>query len=99
MAVLHLVHLLQQVQQDNVKNVKAQASYFMGYLRLFIIVVLPVMYICNCYVTGYDACGVFRAMHLHTPGPIFAYRGIKNPLLCSHIGGGSQSLSPAYEQA
>lgn len=67
MAVLHLVHLLQQVQQDNVKNVKAQASYFMGYLRLFIIVVLPVMYICNCYVTGYDACGVFRAMHLHTP--------------------------------
>ena len=60
-----------------------------------------------------DAYGLFRAMHYHiyaplrsvrnmchwhiAPYPIFAYRGIKIPLLCSYRGG-SQGLSTTYEQ-
>ena len=42
----------------------------------------------------FDAYGLFRAAHSH----IFAYRGIIIPLLCSYWGG-SQGLSPTYEQA
>ena len=62
----------------------------------------------------FDAYGLFRAAHSHVsaplrpvldmchwhiaPYPIFAYRGIIIPLLCSYRGG-SQGLSPTYEQA
>ena len=62
----------------------------------------------------FDAYGLFRATHSHVsaplrsvlnmchwhiaPYPIFAYRGIIIPLLCSYRGG-SQGLSPTYEQA
>ena len=62
----------------------------------------------------FDAYGLFRATHSHVsaplrsvldmchwhiaPYPIFAYRGIIIPLLCSYQGG-SQGLSPTYEQA
>ena len=62
----------------------------------------------------FDAYGLFRATHSHfsaplrsvlnmchwhiAPYPIFAYRGIIIPLLCSYRGG-SQGLSPIYEQA
>ena len=61
-----------------------------------------------------DAYGLFRATHSHfyaplrsvlnmchwhiAPYPLFAYRGIIIPLLCSYRGG-SKSLSPTYEQA
>ena len=61
-----------------------------------------------------DAYGLFRATHSHVsaplrsvlnmchwhiaPYPIFAYRGIIIPLLCLYRGG-SQGLSPTYEQA
>ena len=61
-----------------------------------------------------DAYGLFRATHSHVsaplrsvldmchwhiaPYPIFAYRGIIIPLLCSYRGG-SKGLSPTYEQA
>ena len=62
----------------------------------------------------FDAYGLLRAMHSRfyaplrsvlnmchwhiTPYPLFAYRGIIIPLLCSYRGG-SKSLSPTYEQA
>ena len=62
----------------------------------------------------FDAYGLLRATHSHfyaplrsvlnmchwhiAPYPIFAYRGIIIPLLCSYRGG-SQGLSPTYEQA
>ena len=62
----------------------------------------------------FDAYGLFRAAHSHVsaplrpvldmchwhiaPYPIFAYRGIIIPLLCSYRGG-AQGLSPTYEQA
>ena len=46
----------------------------------------------------FDAYGLFRAMHTHNPSPLFAYRGIIIPLLCSYRGG-SKGLSPTYEQA
>ncbi len=45
-----------------------------------------------------DAYGLLRATHSHNPTPIFAYRGIIIPLLCSYRGG-AQGLSPTYEQA
>ena len=42
---------------------------------------------------------VLGMCHRHiAPYPIFAYRGIIIPLLCSYRGG-SQGLSPTYEQA
>ena len=47
---------------------------------------------------NHDAYGLFRATHSHNPPPIFAYRGIYIPLLCSYRGG-SQGLSPTYERA
>jgi len=34
-----------------------------------------------------DAYGLLRATHSHNPTPIFAYRGIIIPLLCSYRGG------------
>ena len=62
----------------------------------------------------FDAYGLFRATHSHfsaplrsvlnmchwhiAPYPLFAYRGIIIPLLCSYRGG-SKGLSPTYEQA
>ena len=46
----------------------------------------------------FDTYGLFRATHSHNPHPIFAYRGIIIPLLCSYWGG-SQGLSPTYERA
>ena len=62
----------------------------------------------------FDAYGLFRATHSHVsaplrsvldmchwhiaPYPIFAYRGIIIPLLCSYRGG-SQGHTPTYEQA
>ena len=62
----------------------------------------------------FDAYGLLRATHSHVsaplrfvldmchwhiaPYPIFAYRGIIIPLLCSYQGG-SYGLSPTYEQA
>ena len=62
----------------------------------------------------FDAYGLLRAMHSRfyaplrsvlnmchwhiAPYPLFAYRGIIIPLLCSYRGG-SKSLSPTYEQA
>ena len=64
-------------------------------------------------VPNYDAYGLFRALHSHNPfyapvgakhvplahsTPVFAYRGIIIPLLCSYLGG-SQGLSSTYEQA
>ena len=65
-------------------------------------------------VPDFDAYGLFRAAHSHfyaplrsvlnmchwhiASYPIFAYRGIIIPLLCSYRGG-SQGLSPTYEQA
>ena len=49
-------------------------------------------------VPNYDAYGLFRALHSHNPPPVFAYRGIVIPLLCSYRGG-SQGLSSTYEQA
>jgi len=64
-------------------------------------------------VPNYDAYGLFRALHSHNPfyapvgakhvplahsTPVFAYRGIIIPLLCSYRGG-SQGLSSTYEQA
>ena len=45
-----------------------------------------------------DAYGLLRATHSHNPTPIFAYRGIIIPLLCSYRGG-ARGLSPTYEQA
>ena len=47
---------------------------------------------------NYDAYGLFRASALLQSSPIFAYRGIIIPLLCSYRGG-SQGLSSTYEQA
>ena len=42
---------------------------------------------------------VLNMCHWHiAPYPLFAYRGIIIPLLCSYRGG-SKSLSPTYEQA
>ena len=62
----------------------------------------------------FDTYGLLRATHYHVsaplrsvlnmchwhiaPDPIFAYRGIIIPLLCSYRVG-SQGLSPTYEQA
>ena len=46
----------------------------------------------------FDAYGLLRAMHSHNPSPLFAYRGIIIPLLCSYRGG-SYGLLPTYEQA
>ena len=62
----------------------------------------------------FDTYGLLRATHSHVsaplrsvldmchwhiaPYPIFAYRGIIIPLLCSYRGG-SQGLSPTYERA
>ena len=62
----------------------------------------------------FDAYGLLRATHSHVsaplrsvlnmchwhiaPYPLFAYRGIIIPLLCSYRGG-SQGLSSTYEQA
>ena len=62
----------------------------------------------------FDTYGLLRATHSHVsaplrsvldmchwhiaPYPIFAYRGIIIPLLCSYRGG-SKGLSPTYEQA
>ena len=46
----------------------------------------------------FDTYGLFRATHYSQSYPIFAYRGIIIPLLCSYRGG-SQGLSPTYEQA
>ena len=62
----------------------------------------------------FDTYRLLRATHSHVsaplrsvldmcnwhiaPYPIFAYRGIIIPLLCSYRGG-SQGLSPTYEQA
>lgn len=46
----------------------------------------------------FDTYELFRAAHSHNSPPIFAYRGIIIPLLCSYRGG-SQGLSPTYEQA
>ena len=64
--------------------------------------------------TDLDTYGLFCATHSHVyatlrsvlnmchwhiaPYPIFAYRGIIIPLLCSYWGG-SQGLSPTYERA
>ena len=45
----------------------------------------------------FDAYGLLRATH-STIHPIFAYRGIIIPLLCSYRGG-SKGLLPTYEQA
>ena len=45
----------------------------------------------------YDACGLFRATHSHNPTQYSHIAGII-PLLCSYWGG-SQGLSPTYEQA
>ena len=45
----------------------------------------------------YDAYGLFRAAHYHNPTQYSHIAGII-PLLCSYWGG-SQGLSPTYEQA
>ena len=49
-------------------------------------------------VPDFNTYELFRAKHSHNSPPIFAYRGIIIPLLCSYRGG-SQCLSPTYEQA
>ena len=47
---------------------------------------------------NYDAYGLFRATHSHNPIQYEHKSGIYIPLLCSYWGG-SQGLSPTYEQA
>ena len=47
---------------------------------------------------GVDTCRIVPCCALPQSCPIVAYRGIIIPLLCSYRGG-SQGLSPTYEQA
>jgi len=65
---------------------------------LFVVFIVFYCMMLGAKAPNYDAYGLFRASHSHNPPPIFAYRGIIIPLLCSYRGG-SQGLSSTYEQA
>ena len=49
-------------------------------------------------VPNYDAYGLLRTMCSHTPTQYSHIGGLKSHFY-AHIGGGSQTLSPTYEQA